>query len=145
MNSTCWLVDQRWNDPALSIQISWNQVILLFQKNIGWHLTFFGMTDTPVLAFWWCVLWVSKPEWAALFTLGRGVHVTYSMKSASGVTPTDHLTAGIAAVPFTSTYLLAGIGGAQNCDLLCCRQMLYQLSYADSTLTCQWYIIVWIY
>ena len=25
-----------------------------------------GDTDAPVLDFWWRLLWVSKPEWAAL-------------------------------------------------------------------------------
>ena len=34
-------------------------------------------TDTPVLDLWWCLLWVSKPEWAALFALGGGIHVTH--------------------------------------------------------------------
>ena len=24
---------------------------------------FYGATDTPILDFWWCLLWVSKPEW----------------------------------------------------------------------------------
>ena len=28
--------------------------------------------DTPVLDFWLSFLWLSKPEWAALFTLGGG-------------------------------------------------------------------------
>ena len=32
----------------------------------------FWVTDTPVLDFWWRLLWVSKPEWAALFALGIG-------------------------------------------------------------------------
>ena len=32
---------------------------------------FCGATDTPVLDFWWCLLWVSKPEWAALFELAE--------------------------------------------------------------------------
>ena len=30
-------------------------------------------TDTPVLDFWWRLLWVSKPVGSALFALGRGV------------------------------------------------------------------------
>ena len=34
---------------------------------------FCGATDTPVLEFWWRLLWVSKPGWAALFALDRGV------------------------------------------------------------------------
>ena len=29
-------------------------------------------TDTPVSDFWWRLLWVLKPEWAALFALGEG-------------------------------------------------------------------------
>ena len=38
--------------------------------------SFCGATDGPVLDFsWCCFIWVSKPEWAALLTLGGGVHV----------------------------------------------------------------------
>ena len=39
---------------------------------------FVRVTDTPVLDFWWCLLWVLKPEWAALFTLSGGIHVVHS-------------------------------------------------------------------
>ena len=53
---------------------------------------------------------ISKPEWAALFAFGRGIHVTRSLRFNSGVTPADEL----AAEPFSFTYLLTGIGGAQN-------------------------------
>ena len=49
---------------------------------------FCGATDTPVLD-WWRLLWVSKPEWEALFAIGRGVRVTHSLRFTSGVTPTD--------------------------------------------------------
>ena len=41
---------------------------------------FCGATDTRILDFWWH-LWISKPEWAALFTLGGGVHVTHPWNS----------------------------------------------------------------
>ena len=37
----------------------------------------------------------------------------------------------ITAKLFSSTYLQAGIGGAQNWDLYCCSQTLYEMSYAD--------------
>ena len=37
----------------------------------------------------------SKPEWAALFILGRGIHVTCSLRFASGATPADLLEASI--------------------------------------------------
>ena len=30
-------------------------------------------TNTPVLYFCWYILWISKPESAALFVLGRGI------------------------------------------------------------------------
>ena len=46
--------------------------------------------------FWWCLLWVPKPQWSALFVLGKGVHVTHSLRFTSGATPADLLTASIA-------------------------------------------------
>ena len=36
-------------------------------------MSFYGTTDTPVLDFWWYLLWVLKAEWEALFTLDRSV------------------------------------------------------------------------
>ena len=47
---------------------------------------FWRATDAPVLDFWGRLLWVSKPEWAALFFLGGGVHVTHSLILDCGVT-----------------------------------------------------------
>ena len=38
---------------------------------------FCGATDTPVLDFWWHLLWVSKPEWAALCTCLVEVYVLH--------------------------------------------------------------------
>ena len=46
--------------------------------DIRGYKNFCGATDTPVLDFWWHLLWVSKPEWEALFTLGGGICVTRS-------------------------------------------------------------------
>ena len=60
---------------------------------------FSGATDTPVLDFWWRLLWVSKQEWAALFKFGRGICVTHSLRFTSGVTPVDLLVASKAAEP----------------------------------------------
>ena len=34
---------------------------------------FLKLVFVPVLDFWWCLIWFSKPEWAALFMLGGGV------------------------------------------------------------------------
>ena len=43
----------------------WYPFFLIF----GGHGSFLWATDTPVLDFWWHLLWVSKPEWEALFAL----------------------------------------------------------------------------
>ena len=48
-----------------------------FKKNFGGHESLLWTTDTPVLDFWWRLLWVSKPAWAALFELGGGICVTW--------------------------------------------------------------------
>ena len=50
---------------------------------------FLGATDTHILDFWWCLLWVSNPEWADLFIFGRDIHVTCSLRFTSGATPAD--------------------------------------------------------
>ena len=78
-----------------------------------WRTQVLGATDTPDLAFW-LHLWVSKPELEALFALGGGICVTWSLTFTSGVTPADLLVARIAAEPFSFTYLQAGIDGARK-------------------------------
>ena len=54
---------------------------------------FCGAIDTPILDFWWRLLSVSKPEWAALFALGGGICDIRSLRFTSGVTPVDLLVA----------------------------------------------------
>ena len=39
-----------------------------------------------------------KSEWAALFTLHRGIHVTWFLRFSSGVTPADLLVASLTCV-----------------------------------------------
>ena len=41
------------------------------------HMSFFGDTGTPVLDFWWRVLWGSKPEWALPYLLFAEANVMY--------------------------------------------------------------------
>ena len=60
---------------------------------------FCGAADTPVFDFWWRLLWVSKSEWVVLFMLGRGIHVTHSLRFTSGVTPANLLVTSMAAKP----------------------------------------------
>ena len=62
------------------VQISRTKITSFFKKFLEDISPFCGATDTPVLDFWWCLLWVSKPEWAALFVLGGGVRVTRSLR-----------------------------------------------------------------
>ena len=67
--------------------------IHFLKKNLEDISPFCGATDTPVLDFWLCLLWVSKLEWAALFTHDGGTCVTSSLRFTSGVTPADLLAA----------------------------------------------------
>ena len=73
-------------------------------KNLEGISPFCGATDTPVLDFWWHVLWVWKPEWAALPTLGRGICVACSLRFTSGATPAEILGASMAAELISSMY-----------------------------------------
>ena len=34
-------------------------------------MSYFGATGTPVLDFWWRLLWVSKPEWFCLIRIAE--------------------------------------------------------------------------
>ena len=52
---------------------------------------FIGLLIPLFLDFWWYLLWVSKPEWAALFMLVGGVYIMYSQRFTSGATPANLL------------------------------------------------------
>ena len=93
---------------------------------------FYVATDTPVLNSWWHLFYVSKPEWAALFTLGRGICVIYFQRFTSYVTPADLLVARMAAKPISSMYPWVGIGGARNQDISYHRQTLYLAGIFDN-------------
>ena len=50
----------------------------LLQLKKGGHAIICGSTDTLVLDFWWCLLWVSKPQTAALIcTWWRNMWCTF--------------------------------------------------------------------
>ena len=114
--------------------------IIFFKKNFEDINPFCEATDTCVLDFWWCLLCISKQEWVALFTLGRGICVTHSLTFISGATPADLLAASIAAKPSSSTYLLAGIGGTQNQELSCHHSQCENRQARCST---DWAITAW--
>ena len=58
-----------------------------------------GATDTPVLDFWWYLLWVSKPEWVLPYSHLAEAYVIYihSLRFTSGATPLPYYNASIAA------------------------------------------------
>ena len=73
------------------------EVVSLNHRNI-----FFQKILEDMSPFCWTsgdVYSTSKPEWATLFALGRGVHVTCSLRLTSGATPADLLAVSMAAKP----------------------------------------------
>ena len=60
---------------------------------------FCGATDTPILNFWWCLLWVSKPEWVLPYlSLAEAYVLCYMfLRFTSGATPADLLAASMVA------------------------------------------------
>ena len=50
----------------------------------------------PLIPLFWTSGDVSKPEWAALFALGRDIHYIHSLRFASGVTIAKLLAASMA-------------------------------------------------
>ena len=50
------------------------------------YMSYFGATDTPVLDFWLCLLWVSKPEWVLPYLYHRGECKEDFPRTTSGAT-----------------------------------------------------------
>ena len=94
-----------------------------FFKILSGHMSIFGAT---ILDFCWH-LWVSKPEWAALIALGRGVHDICSMRFTSGATPLLVYMASIVAICFLHMHFWGrmpdsnGTPPAQQSDALTTR------------------------
>ena len=64
-----------WGFKELKINVKDPMYICCF-KGAGFffkfwqtHASYFGAIGTPVLDFWWCLLWVSKPEWVLPYSL----------------------------------------------------------------------------
>ena len=67
---------------------------LFFRKCFGGHIhmSYFVVTGTPVLNFWWCLHWVSKPEWVLPYSLFcRGECNVHYLRSTYGATLADLL------------------------------------------------------
>ena len=85
-----------WSTCTLTIV----NISIIFLEDIS---PFHGATYAPVLNFWWCLLWVLKPELAAIYMLGGGICVIHSLRFTSTVTPPNLLVTSTAAEPFSST------------------------------------------
>ena len=94
------------------------------------HMSFFGATDTPVLDFWLCLLWVLKPEWVLPYSLFCGGECNvHSLRSTSGATYVNLLAACINTCP-VPTYCCRGeaAGIRTHALRISVSQTLYQLS-----------------
>ena len=58
------------------------------------HMSYFGATGTPVLDFWWRLLWGVKPEWVLPYSHYGGECNVHSPRSTSGATLAHLLAAG---------------------------------------------------
>ena len=75
-----------------------------FFLNFRGHKSFLWGHWYPVLDFWWCLPWVSKPGWIPrLHALSPACNEF--LRFTSGATPADCIEVSMAAEPFRSTYL----------------------------------------
>ena len=68
-------------------------------KKSGVHKSLFMMWRTSGKVSFW----VSKPEWAAIFALGRNMCYLHSLRFTSAATPADHLKASLILIQMAQT------------------------------------------
>ena len=105
-------------------------IINFFLKFLADTHVLFGATGTPVLDFWWCLLWGSKPEWgSALLAFCRGECNVHSLRSTFGATLVDLLAASAQPSPVPTYCCRSEVAGIRTCALrISVSQTLYQLS-----------------
>ena len=81
LQGSSWVAIGLSNSKWISLKKIWWTHILLW---VQWY-PYFGLLMMS--------LWVSKPEWATSFTLGRGTHDVHSLRFISGATLADLLIA----------------------------------------------------
>ena len=99
-----WRINRRTNDLYSKLTLSYPFQTALFENDLWWQKTysfssFCGVTDIPVLDFWWCLPWISKPWWIPLLVY----FVTFLMNCSDSPlvpTPADLLPASMPADPF---------------------------------------------
>ena len=84
--------------------------------------SFCGATDTPVSDFWWCLLWVSKPEWVLPYSsLAEAYVLHYTFPEIHLWCNTCWPLGGQHGSRAVSCTYLRGIGGTRNRELSCRR------------------------
>ena len=83
---------------------------------------FCGATDTPILDFWWRLLWVLKPEWVLPYSsLVEAYVLLYMFPEIHLWCDTCQPLGGQHGSRAVSSTYLQGIGGTQNWELSCHR------------------------
>ena len=102
-------------------------------------IPFCGAIDTLVSDFWWCLIWVSKPEWVLPYlSLAEAYVLRYTFSEIHLWWDTCLPLGGQHGSRTVSSTYLQGIGGTRNRELSCrhsqceIRQTLYRLSYPGS-------------
>ena len=81
---------------------------------------FCGATDTPILDFWWHLLWVSKPEWVLPYlSLAEAYVLHYTFPEIHLWCDTCQPLGGQHGSQAVSSTYLQGIGGTWNWELSC--------------------------
>ena len=92
-------------------------------------MSYFGATGTPVLDFWWRLLWVSKPEWVLPYLHHGGECHVHSPRSTSGATTCQPLDGRHAASPVPTYYCRGEVAGIQTRALrISVSKTFYKLS-----------------
>ena len=76
-------------------------IVYFFLKHFLGNISpFCRATDTPVLDFWYCLHWVSKPEWTPSLCSSLSTWGDEFLRFTSSTTPADLLVASMADKPF---------------------------------------------
>ena len=95
---------------------------LFFFKFLEDMSPFCGATDTPILDFWWCLLWVSKPEWVLPYSsLVEAYVLRYTFPEIHLWCNTCQPLGGQHGSRAVSSTYLQGIGGTRNRERSCHR------------------------
>ena len=105
-----------WQASVRKLGSAWTS-FLKFLEDMS---LFCGATDTPILDFWWCLLWVSKPEWGLPYlSLAEAYMLHYTFPEIHLWCNTCWPLGGQHGSQAISSTYLQGIGGTRNQELSC--------------------------